>query len=1239
MSPKSTPSRAIAPALASLRLRIRLWLMLDRGSALIGTALAICIAAGLLDYLIRMPRPMRIGLWLIGLAFLVEGFRRFFLPAFRFRPSLSDLALRIEQTDAGRESGLRDVLAAGLEFGDEPSPAPDRIPLRSQVSSMASGLLTGLPVRHVVRPVGGARRGLSTLLLSVSTLAVIVTFAPLLTLVGVQRLLTPWSGVQWPSRTAILDATSERAHALGTALPLKAILTRTNRAPGETRVQLKFRVLVGERPGELTTALMTPQGQRHDQEVRGEIFERLIDPRPLVESVSQGSPTLTERSRLEYWFETADSRTEAAEIDLVEPPVVTHASLRVTPPAYVAPVSAIPQPNDFVSGLRDLGPGRPDTPAVAPILAGSKVELKFDLNKPIPVPTPSEKDAFAAFAGGLLQGATPPADLTITKEPQSLALSWTARDSIRFGAVLEDEYGIKSPDPAAIALVVVEDRPPTVSIIDPAQDESILATAVIDAVGEARDDVALTSLALEARVLAARADSPGAPPEPRGQPIAVAAWDPAASAGQNRDARAGATLEISTLEVKPGDEVHLSAVAQDSFAFDGQTHAPVISAPRKLRIIGEGQLIEQVLAELGALRAAAIRIDQDEQRLQKDAQSLEQPGGTDRASRLKKEQDLLTERLTPPAALVKRLSDRVDRNALPDRTVRQMLEEARNLLDQASDSSREASRELQDAQGQNPDAPAKAEQSDKARQAQSAVRDAMSRLASVLDQGKDGWATRREIEKLLEDQARISNQTKELARQTSGKRVSDLSPAQKQELERLARAQQELSQRARAATDALQDRASKVRPSDPSQAEAMEKAAEQSSRDQLEGTMQQASKSAGENQTASANEFQQKAEETLKKMMQELDKGQQRRDDSLRRMLADLVQQIEDLMMRQSDSLAMLGDASKVPVDSTVDGVQIRLNQDTIAVAESARKGPPEVAPVADAIDAGASAQASAVKSLRLSPADSPGADRWERSALEHLTEARDLAKKLRDESNKREEDRQREELRKAYDQSLQEQIAIRADSSGFLGKELSRRDRAAVRSLGDKQEALRVKLSELQTKTKELSDEGVFNFSHKRLDTLMTRAARTLRDGVEANSVDADQAASATILRSLVDALSQSKNDDDDFRNSQSNNGGGNQQGGKRPIIPPIAELKLLRALQQDAAGRTRAAADSNVADEVTIGDIGQIQRELARQGQELIKKLSKKEIDVPKTGEPQPGEPKVDGPPGPKEPKEPAQ
>jgi hypothetical protein len=1203
------PAGVIERALASLRARIRLWLVFDRATAILGVTLSVAIGLGLLDFAIRMPGLMRLALLLIGAALVVAACRRLLVPAARFRPSLTDVALRVEQTPVG--APVRGLLASGLELSTKSSP------LSQDVVRASLAAFSRLSIRDVVRPIGGSKRGSTTLLASIVPLAILCLVAPTMTLIGARRVLTPWTDAQWPSRTAVLNATTANAHALGAALPLRALVTRTNRGVGDTRVAAKYRVTVDGVTGSTATTLLSSQGLRGDATPRGELYERLLDARALVEPRTSGAASGS-RATLEYWFETADAATDAATIELVEPPIITRVEARVTPPAYVGTASL----GELISGAHDLGAGRSDATPLSPVLAGSRVALTLTLSKPVPIAEG------AGFLRKLLAGTEPPSGMMLAnasaKSSSTLTLSFAAREPLRTAVVVEDEFGIGSPEPTTLLIGVVTDKAPTASVVEPGQDETVLASAVLDVSGEGRDDVGLARLTLEAQTLRGRPDSPGAPPEPAGQPASLAAREVAADAEETRTVRAPATIELADYSLKPGDELHLTAVAQDRFALEGESHAPVISAPRKLRIISEGQFVEQVLAELAGLRTAAIRLDADQAKLRTRAEGLDQPGGSDKAQGLKNEQDALTQRLSPPASLVKKLAERVDKNALPDRTVREMLRDVGDLLDQAADRSREAAQSLNESRKPEGESPADPAATEKARAAQSQVRDAMSRIASILDQGKDGWATRREIEKMLEDQRRLSNETRDLSRETGGKKASELTNDQKAALERLAQAQQELAQRARAATDALQDRSKKLEATDPAQSEAMKSAADESAREQLADTMQNASKSAGENQTATANDFQKKAEETLERMLQELDKGTKRRDESLRRQLADLVQQIEDLMGRQNAELAALADKSKLAPGETLDARQIQLNQDTIAVTDAARAVKEGGGPIADELETASNRQASAVQSLRLAPADEPGADRSQRDALSHLTEARDLAKKLRDQAAKREEDRKREELKRAYDKALQEQIAIRGDTAGFVGKELSRRDRAAVRTLGEKQEQLRATLKELQSKTKELSDEGVFRFSHDRLDTLMQRSEAALKEGIASKDVDSWQASSATVLRSLVEALSQSP-DEKDFREAQGgNSGGGGQNGGPRPIIPPIAELKLLRAMQQDAALRTRSLAEAAAPNAAEIDEVGSLQRDLAKQGSALIKKLSEQQgANGPKLEEMRPGVP----------------
>jgi hypothetical protein len=94
---------------------------------------------------------------------------------------------------------------------------------------------------------------------------------------------------------------------------------------------------------------------------------------------------------------------------------------------------------------------------------------------------------------------------------------------------------------------------------------------------------------------------------------------------------------------------------------------------------------------------------------------------------------------------------------------------------------------------------------------------------------------------------------------------------------------------------------------------------------------------------------------------------------------------------------------------------------------------------------------------------------------------------------------------------------------------------------------------------------------------------------------------------------------------------------------VPPAAEIKLLRLMQQETADLTRAAAEDTKPDPAAVDEVTRLQRELAEQGRALLERLSRQgpqptgdvtDSDKPKNDQPKkPDENKPDEP-APKEP-----
>jgi hypothetical protein len=404
------------------------------------------------------------------------------------------------------------------------------------------------------------------------------------------------------------------------------------------------------------------------------------------------------------------------------------------------------------------------------------------------------------------------------------------------------------------------------------------------------------------------------------------------------------------------------------------------------------------------------------------------------------------------------------------------------------------------------------------------------------------------------------------------------------------------------------DREKEMQKQDPAAAQAMSQAARRGQREQVPEKMEQAAQQAQQNQTNNAQQQQQQAIEALQQMLNDLEQTAKNRDEVLRRVLASLIESLEALITQQSEELMALERAKDTGQFAGLDRGMTRMHANTLGVLDEANNGPREVAPVAKLIEEAATSQVGAIGSLRRSPVDSGEAQGQEEQSLTKLREARDLAQKLDNEAQQREQNRKKAELKKKYAAALATQISLRDSTLDLSGQELSRRVRNSARLIGQDQQALRDELANMQTETQELTEAKVFDYAHKRLDELMAAAADRLGEGEPDAGVLRRQASAARVLQSIIDALDSSKQDDEDFREQEQNQqGGGGGQGGAQPLVPPAAELKLLRAMQQEAIEMTRAASEGADAERNAIADdAAKLQDGIATQARELLDRLA---------------------------------
>lgn len=1205
---------AVARRLARARSRARLSLMFSALTWLVCGAIAYLIVAGALDYTLRMPDWMRGGALIVALTALAVAARRWLLPAWTFRPSLTEVALRVERTPEAKRAGLAGVLASGLEFDTARSAmTPAAAWMSSRAVEDAARRFDSIGRVPLLR----RDRNAAGLLLLAATagVAAAATWSAGrdLALTGLTRVAAPWVSVEWPKRTEIADATALDVHAIGSALPLRAAMVRSDIPADRARVEARYRVIRDGEPGPIQRATLAPQFKPVTigvgaTTVTGALFEQLVEP-----GVSGLSARGTESGprpllALEYWFETLDDATEPRRIPLVEPPAVAGATARVTPPAYAAEATGGARAR-FVGGEHDLGAGDDQRAIVGPVLAGSVVELAVRFNKPLPPPgdltEPAARDAWLARAmPGVAFGDG--ARLAATGDAWSVA--WTLRGTTRVPIAARDEFGLGPRDESVFTFDAVEDRAPTAAVTLPEQDEVVLATAIIDAAGEARDDVGVASLTLEAQPARRPSTSMGVPPEAAGDPAPISTGP-----AEGRDATqwiVAGRVALEGFTLKPGDELWLYAVATDGYDAGGLRHDAVRSAPRKLRVVTEDELVGQMRRELQGLRQAAIRLDQDQGEL------IAATGRGFVSEEERRRQGGLGPRLEQQAKLAEQLLDRAERNALDDAGLTGLLEDVREQLDAARQSAEQAGARL-DRAAQDSPSPEHAELTpEDAREAQKDQNDTRDRLGNVidmLDRGEDGWAARRELQRLLERQRDLAARTAETGRRTVGREPGDLSPREREELDRISREQEQLADQARAAMDTLAQRAEQMRQTDAAQSAAMQQAAQRGRQSQVPERMDQAAQEARQNQTGSAQEQQQQAMDAMEQMLDDLENADRDRDESLRRLLASLIESLDGLIAQQEAELMALaaaraGNAALEGLDAGM----IRVNRNTLGVLGESKAAFREMQKVAQLIGQAAESQADAVAALRAAPIDADGADRDEQSSLRDLRAAKAEAQRVEAEAEQRDQDRKRQELRRVYRDTLEQQVALRDETTPMLGRDADRRERLKLRGLGERQDTLRQGLDELRKSTEELGDAAVFGFAHDQLDAVMGAAAKKLRAGQSTAAVGRDQDAAVNILRALVEALADSANQEDQFQDAEGGDeSGGEGQGGSQPppLIPDMAELRLLKGLQQQAAASTRAldeARDSALPAELEA--LGRLQQNLAERAQALIEKLEQR-------------------------------
>ncbi len=1114
--------------LALLGRRIGRVLALEEACRLAVIAIGSATALVGLDVIFRLPplfRTSELLLALAGVSWLLAG------AISRLRGQRLDrstIALRLEQID----HTCAGTLASGADFAR--SGVDQNNPLAAGVVQRASDLVTYSlgRVRIDRRPL---LRRCGVLLSMATAVAAVCAVWPEEAKVGIRRLVLPLSDTEWPARTELRSLVGLSRAAAGPAFALRAELVRGD--PLQERVWVRTRTVDGNTTSDWQEFQLAQSGERE--------FERLV-------------PSPTAGATLEFQFESLDARTPLQQITFGRAPAVISASFRATPPAHAGVNLLEAELGDGTSRQARLG---------APLPEGSAAELTLRLSTPVP-PTDAESvRELAARSISATGSPQPTADsvpqLEVLDAGSTWRLTWLARQSLLVALSLRDAQGISNLDEIAFEIPVVADRQPTVSFVLPESDETVSPTAVVPLRAVASDDLGVRQLRIEAALSTDRQTR-------RTLAMSNAKLSPSAEVEVQLNLVGLTPGPDFPRTPKPGDTIELVAIAADAYEVDGTRHEESHSVIRRVRVIAESALLEEIRSQLTALRQGAMRVD-ERQRALANRLERERASGDDGANGATREQAEVSERLAGLGATVERLEQRRQMNRLDDRGLGSVLEQAKEAISAgaaASVSAQEAAAAMPAA-----DHAARPGLTAQLQASQRQVREAMEHLAALLDRDEDSWLAQRRIQKLADELARTDAERRALANQLAGKSPDELATDEAERLDQLAREVEQASADARAMMRDLQSQAQRTERTDPGRAAALERAVERAQEQALADRIASSASSTRQNQMVEAEQESAQAQRVLAGMSADLADQERARAETLRRKLASLVEAIEALVSSSALAEAAAPQDGGVGDTTPCAAESIRLRRNTASVMEETLALGADGTRLAPPLGEAALAQDEAILALRAEPTQ----DELVRTSLarstQRLEEALRLAKERQQRLEAEEANRQAQELAKRYRQIAdRELVAVEMVNHLRTAALVGRRALLEARRLSVAQEEIVDELQAIREEYPRESASSVLTRSHDRLVSRVSDAARALHSGDSGEATVGLVQRAAELAAAIATAL-EATDGEDPFAEARSESGGegggsGGQQEGEG--IPPLAELRLLRLMQAEILQRT---------------------------------------------------------------------
>jgi Bacterial Ig domain len=1177
-------SAALVQRIRLVRTRARL-AMCVRGIAwLIVLVGGFILLAGVGDHASHFDNPaIRLAL-LAGIcaATVFAAWRLVLVPLFA---PLSDIALagQVEELFPGFEERLASALQFQQANRDGAIGSPD---LQEKVIAEALHKAEGLDFRKVVTFVP-AVPGVATAACLALVAAGLVWTSPTETRIALRRLFTPFSAPSWPRKTNLqLLTLNFQPVATPDGSPLKVVRGR--------KLELLVEDSHGRLPDEVLLEYRLPDEPALHETLR---HASLRDGQGKLRDVCLVS---LPADRGPVWFRAigGDDQTMAEyEMRVVLPPALESLKVRVTPPRYIArAATTLPPGEGRIRGV-----------------VGTHVDFEARATKPL-------ASADLTVRGKTVAAMTVLPDRLTFRGGFDLAEAGTYAYSFKF----KDSEGVDTVDPPRYEIEAIADQVPQVTIDAPAADATVTANAQIPVTVTAKDDWGLRDLQLRFRV--------GENLEANAPTVALATGLP-----RSEHHRASMVWPLGGLGVSEGMRIVFRAEATDWFDL-GPPHVGK-SLPRVLTIVSAKQKEAEIVSRQADLlrileRAEHVQSQTTDQTRDLDVQ-LEKagrlrPADLDILKRVQSDQRRINDVLASPsdgaASAVRGLLDELRQNHIASPKTRERLERFDRELSELGRSHLAAvdnhlatavkRAELASSAGDNAARPEQAKSLKAARREQGVVLESLRSMLGDLAQWRDWQDIHESMRELVDVQEKLNGDTADLSRTTFAKPLSELTKQEQADLSRMAERESQLADQVERLAKKLRDAADGMQTSN---REAARNAA--ATLKSLEGInpqarMREIGGQLAQNNVGRAMAQQQELLEQLRKLDRTFSERPESDLQSLVARMAEAGQRIDALtkdqekLLKRTRELAQRQNAKNAkPELEELRKEQNRLAESTDDAARELRRLGAE-APTENLRQAG-SHMSQAEEHLQ--KGRSASADAQQKQALDELNRA---AAALNQSKKKAGEQLARQSLVRVADQL--EGLAARQksviDETKRLDSEraqIGHMTRGQLRSLQSLAEIERQTREEAARIADELQNADVYQWALRRGVGSMQEAAERLGTQFTDPKTVAVETDAWSRLRELAQLLKPDA--------SASANGGNEQNAGTNPGggsdgVPIVAQLKLLKSLEEDLVRRTqdldRRRQEKTDRRSESEGDVGRLaaeQGELAALIRQFVERMAK--------------------------------